>query len=113
MAEAEGLRLHLSSSSATGYKGVREHLSGRFEVRYTANGRPVTLGCFDTAVEAAVAYARAVGGYQPPRSGSLVFHAPAYRLSLLSTIPGAAADATTNTTRTVDDFLDMLSAPEE
>ncbi|EOD22356.1 hypothetical protein EMIHUDRAFT_116813 [Emiliania huxleyi CCMP1516] len=64
-AEAEGLRLHLSSNS-TGYKGVTNQPSGRFEAQYRAGGRTVYIGCFDTAVEAAAAYARAVGEYQPP-----------------------------------------------
>ncbi|EOD04451.1 hypothetical protein EMIHUDRAFT_443034 [Emiliania huxleyi CCMP1516] len=65
-AEAEGLRLHLSSCSFTGYKGVRKDVRkerpGRFEA-YLArvDGRQVGLGTFGTAVEAAVAYARAVG----------------------------------------------------
>ncbi|EOD39800.1 hypothetical protein EMIHUDRAFT_223336 [Emiliania huxleyi CCMP1516] len=64
--EAEGLRLHLSSSGNTGYRGVRKQASGRFQARHMVNGRSVSLGYFDTAVEAAVAYARAVGEYQPP-----------------------------------------------
>ena len=60
VAEAEGLRLHLSSAAATGYKGVLKHASGRlpYSVRY--GGTKVCLGNFGTAVEAAVAYARAV-----------------------------------------------------
>ena len=65
-AEAEGLRLHLSSSSSTGYKGVYEHASGRFKAQHRAGERMVYLGSFATAVEAAVAYARAAGEYQPP-----------------------------------------------
>ena len=61
-AEAEGLQLHLSSkNTSTGYKGVARHHSGRFEARRSANGRNLHLGLFDTAVEAAVAYAQAVG----------------------------------------------------
>ena len=59
-AEAEGLRLHLSSSSITGYKGVTQHPTGRYVARPTRAGT-VHIGFFDTAVEAAVAYARAVG----------------------------------------------------
>ncbi|EOD04081.1 hypothetical protein EMIHUDRAFT_466286 [Emiliania huxleyi CCMP1516] len=62
---AEGLRLHLSSSSATGYKGVYEHF-GRFKAEHSVNGRRARIGTFATAVEAAVAYARTVGEYQPP-----------------------------------------------
>ena len=62
VAEAEGLQLHLSSkNTSTGYKGVARHHSGRFEARRSVNGRNVHLGLFDTAVEAAVAYAQAVG----------------------------------------------------
>ncbi|EOD15792.1 hypothetical protein EMIHUDRAFT_245602 [Emiliania huxleyi CCMP1516] len=61
---AEGLSLHLSSNS-TGYRGVREH-SGRFQAQRMVDGRADYLGTFGTAVEAAVAYARAAGEYQPP-----------------------------------------------
>ncbi|EOD03821.1 hypothetical protein EMIHUDRAFT_372674 [Emiliania huxleyi CCMP1516] len=61
VAEAEGLRLHLSSSSSTRYRGVKGLQSGRFQAEYRVGGRKVCLGTFDTAVEAAVAYARAVG----------------------------------------------------
>ena len=60
LAEAEGLRLHLSSAAATGYKGVAKLPSGRFEARRAADGIKFCLGRFGTAVEAAVAYARAV-----------------------------------------------------
>ncbi|EOD17984.1 hypothetical protein EMIHUDRAFT_195991 [Emiliania huxleyi CCMP1516] len=65
VAEAEGLRLHLSSSNNTGYRGVHEY-SGRFQARHSLAGKEACLGTFGTAVEAAVAYARAVGEYQPP-----------------------------------------------
>ena len=64
---AEGLRLHLSSSSATGYKGVYEHF-GRFKAEHSVNGRRARIGTFATAVEAAVAYARVVG--EAPSRGS-------------------------------------------
>ena len=58
--EAEGLRLHLShsSTSSTGYRGVYKH-HGRFRARLWRGGKEEQLGSFDTAVEAAVAYARA------------------------------------------------------
>ena len=59
VAVAEGLRLHLCSNS-TGYKGVYEQ-SGRFQAKHRVGGRLVDIGYFGTAVEAAVAYARAVG----------------------------------------------------
>ena len=59
--EAEGLRLHLSSRSSTGYENVSKEPSGRFRAQHKVDGRQVAIGFFDTAVEAAVAYARAVG----------------------------------------------------
>ena len=58
---ARGLRLHLSCLSSTGYTGVRKAPSGRYEAAHRVNGRKVQLGSFDTAVEAAVAFARAAG----------------------------------------------------
>ncbi|EOD18258.1 hypothetical protein EMIHUDRAFT_349937, partial [Emiliania huxleyi CCMP1516] len=63
VAEAEGLRLHLSRTNSTGYKGVKRLYNGRFQAEH---GRHDYIGCFGSAVEAAVAYARAVGEYQPP-----------------------------------------------
>jgi len=60
VAEAEGLRLHLSSGSVTGYKGVCKD-RGRFQARHWMDGSLAHLGNFYTAAEAAVAYARAVG----------------------------------------------------
>ena len=61
VAQAEGLRLHLSSSSSTGYKGVRRQSGSVFRAYRNKNGKQVTIGRYDSAVEAAVAYARAVG----------------------------------------------------
>ena len=61
VAVEDGVRLHLSSSSNTGYRGVWEQYPGRFLARHTVDGRRIVLGTFDTAVEAATAYARAVG----------------------------------------------------
>ena len=52
--EAEGLRLHMSSKTATGYMGVFPTDSGRFK----AEARLSNLGTFDSAVEAAAAVAR-------------------------------------------------------
>ena len=58
--EAEGLRLHLSSKSCTGYKGVTfSHSASKPYRAYVAQGN-CTLGTFATAVEAAVRYARHV-----------------------------------------------------
>jgi hypothetical protein len=69
VSEAEGLQLHLSSRSRSGYLNVYQS-SGRFHAQCTRAGecRHVYLGCFDTAVEAAVAYARHVQtiGYKAP-----------------------------------------------
>jgi len=59
---AEGLTLHLSERSATGYMGVyTEHRSRFFRAEINRHhGRARILGSsFSTAVEAAVAYARA------------------------------------------------------
>ena len=66
---AEGLQLHLSDKTSAGYKWVYKGLGkqvGRFVAQRLNGGRAVTTGIFDTAVEAAVAYARAVGGYKQP-----------------------------------------------
>ena len=47
--------------------------SGRFQAyHHSVDGRTVTIGYFDTAVESAVAYARAVGAYQPPAPPSVI-----------------------------------------
>ena len=63
--EAEGLQLHMSNNSGTSYKGVQKDSAGFFGAHL---GKPANnhhahyyeyLGKFDTAVEAAVAYARA------------------------------------------------------
>jgi len=77
--EAEGLRLHLSSSSATGYKGVVSSSHGRFRAQRTVGRSNVILGVFGTAVEAALAYARSVGEYDSP---AVVAEAEGMRLHL-------------------------------
>ena len=50
--EVDGLQLHLSSRSETGYLGVRLSKS---DDRFRAEHADTNLGTFDTAVEAAVA----------------------------------------------------------
>ena len=55
---SQGYKLFLSSKSATGYKGVR-WLNNRYQAKSTGSEH-THLGCFGTAVEAAVAYARHV-----------------------------------------------------
>ena len=58
--EAEGLTLHLSERAASGYKGVT-CTGRRFSVTGSTRGKHLgtNLGTFDTAVEAAVAFAAA------------------------------------------------------
>ena len=64
---AEGVALHLSERSSTGYEGVRRwrHTSGKGPVRFRAVA-PMqacvakNIGYFDTAVEAAIAFAKYV-----------------------------------------------------
>ena len=55
--EAEGFKLHLSSASATGYKGVCLN-KGRYEARDRVGGKSTHIGSYGTAVEAAVALAK-------------------------------------------------------
>ena len=60
-AEAEGLTLMRSESSATGYKGVswtKRPEAKPYCAKVTRSGKTVTLGRFATAEEAALAYAR-------------------------------------------------------
>ena len=61
--EADGYRLHLSSkSNSSGYKGVVSLPANNAGVRrWQARHGRKSLGCFPTPVQAAVAYARAVG----------------------------------------------------
>ena len=57
--EAEGYQLFLSRKSKSGYMGVSEMSSGGFQARrFTSSQRLVDLGLFDTALDAAVAYAK-------------------------------------------------------
>jgi len=65
------LRLHLAErfDSSTGYRGVAKH-GNRFQARVTRDGKHIYLGTFDTAVEAAVAYARAMQSPQPSAAAS-------------------------------------------
>ena len=57
VAEAEGYTLRLSEKSATGYEGVSKD-GGRYQARVRSGGRKVHIGYYNTAVEAAVEYAR-------------------------------------------------------
>ena len=82
--DAEGLRLHVSSRSGTGYLGVRREPSGSYQAKLTRGGKTQILGMFDTAVEAARAFARAAG---PPPEEPDVTEAEGLRLHLSSTSP--------------------------
>ena len=67
MKQVDGVRLHLSRRSSTGYSGVYPR-SGRFRAQLRSDGKQTLTGTYDTAVEAAVAYAKhwiAVGGAEP------------------------------------------------
>ena len=59
--EAGGFKLHLSRKNSTGYRGVYLQ-QGHFKARLMSGGKQIYLGGFDTAVEAAMAYAQHVGG---------------------------------------------------
>ena len=55
------LQLHLSATNPTGYKGVYvKRGTGRFEAKVCSHGQLHHIGNFDTALEAAEAYARHV-----------------------------------------------------
>lgn len=58
--ESEGFQLQLSSRNVTGYRGVARN-QGKFQARICkgSDGKYKHIGSFDTAVEAAVAQARA------------------------------------------------------
>ena len=57
--------LQLSDHSATGYRGVHK-VRGRYAASCSVQGRQVSLGTFDTAVQAAVAYARHAASIEVP-----------------------------------------------
>ena len=58
MKEAGGHKLFLSTKSASGYMGVSKEPSGRFKAVRNVGGAQVYLGTYDTAGEAAVAFAK-------------------------------------------------------
>jgi hypothetical protein len=60
-AAAAGLELVLSSSSQSGFKGVYRH-DGKYEAVMRVNGEKRYLGRFATPEEAALSYARHIGG---------------------------------------------------
>ena len=76
-AQAEGLTLLRSESNTSGYKGVyfrSGHKSKPYQAQMKRGGKNVTLGCFATAEEAALVFARDAAAHtvapQPPASSS-------------------------------------------
>ena len=53
--------LYRSKQNPSGYRGISQVPSGRYKAQHSLFGKLTSLGTFDTAVEAAMAYARAVG----------------------------------------------------
>ena len=68
------LRLHRPSSE-TGYKGVRQVASGRFQARHWAGEQFHILGTHATATQAAVAYARHVAAAADPATAAMAAEA--------------------------------------
>ena len=64
--EAEGWRLHCSRLFSSGYAGVTAQ-GQRFAARIRCGSAYQNIGLFDTAVEAAVAYARAMAAHEAAR----------------------------------------------
>ena len=46
----------LNKNSSSGFKGVHKHNGGRWHARITANGKRISLGTFDSPIEASLAY---------------------------------------------------------
>ena len=65
-AEREGLTLTASSSSSSGYRGVifypKRQGNKKYKLKVKVGGKQVSLGCFATAEQAALFYARRVQG---------------------------------------------------
>ena len=98
--EAEGLRLHMSTSvlSKTGYRGVSLQrvkggvYTGRYVATFTLAMSKIEIGVFDTAVEAAVAYARHVGSHRGVGEAAIAPPPPLLQRSTSSEIWDAATD---------------------
>ena len=95
--EAEGLRLHLSRTNPTGYKGVYEDAHGNFQAQLKVGRKVTHLGYFETAVEAAVAYARAVRAAEASEASAEATEAaaPTAPPPFLPVLPAAQKDAGT------------------
>ena len=58
-AQRQGLRLHLSARSSTGYRSVSwDRIKRKFQAQITVRKQQRTIGMFNTAVQAAIAFAR-------------------------------------------------------
>ena len=72
-----GVQLIHSARSATGYKGVYSVSGGKFTARVTHQRQWVSLGVFETAVDAAVAYATHMRETSVPATPPTFGQAPA------------------------------------
>ena len=105
--KANGVSLIMGDGS-TGYKGVTKHPSGRFIAQVCKGGTAVKLGRFDTAVAAALAYARHIQSPNAPRSQ------PTRALpkrGVAETAPPAAADEEDEEDEEEDDDEDEVVVP--
>ena len=57
--EPKRKKLKVHSNNTSGYRGVTKRASGRFNTGIRINGKKKSLGMFDTAIEAALAYDQA------------------------------------------------------
>ena len=57
--EPKRKKLKVHSNNTSGYRGVTKRASGRFNTGIRINGKKTSLGMFDTAIEAALAYDQA------------------------------------------------------
>ena len=81
---AAGFALHLMSASPTGYVGV--HARGtRFLAKSWDDGTFKQIGCFDSAVEAAIAYAAHQAARDEAEQEQVEKHAEGWKLILSST----------------------------
>ena len=114
--EAEGYELFVSPRSATGYMGVTKE-NGRFKAfkaQRMVDGKNVSLGYYDTAVKAAVAYAKHVAASAGSSSAAAAPESPEppAQRRRLSTGPTAAAssDATINYVTVPAEYISSIAS---
>ena len=75
--EAEGYKLFLAghSNSTTGYLGVYK-VGDKFRAKREVDGKQIYLGIYDTAVDAAVAYAKHVAASAGSSSSAAAAESP-------------------------------------